>query len=63
MTERHKRSVKQYELKARNICIHMQQERGADIRIIEFFEDRIKHYEFRYGITPGLLDASLVAEN
>ena len=41
----------------------MQQERGPEIRIIEFFEDQIKKYEFQYGITPGLLDASLVREN
>jgi len=32
------------------------------LRIIEYFDDQIKRFEFRLGITPGILEASLVRE-
>ena len=63
MTEKHKRSVKQHELRARNICVNIQQEKGNEVRIIEYFDDQIKKYEFQLGITPGILEQSLVREN
>ena len=50
-------------MKARNICMNMQAEKGADLRIVEYFDDQIKKYEFQLGITPGILEASLVREN
>lgn len=40
----------------------MQAEMGPDIRVIEFFEDQVKNFEFRLGITPAILDASLVKD-
>ena len=41
----------------------MQHEKGPDIRIIEYFDDNVKKYEFQLGITPGILDESLVRVN
>jgi len=43
--------------------MNMQVEKGAELRIIEYFDDQIKKYEFQLGITPGILEASLVREN
>ena len=43
--------------------MNMQAEKGADLRIVEYFDDQIKKYEFQLGITPGILEASLVREN
>jgi len=43
--------------------VNIQQEKGPDARIIEFFDDQIKKYEFQLGITPGILELSLVREN
>ena len=43
--------------------MRIQQEKGPEVRIIEFFDDNIKKYEFQLGITPGILEASLVREN
>ena len=63
LTEKHKRSLKQHELRARTICVNIQHEKGPDIRIIEFFDDNVKKYEFQLGITPGILEQSLVREN
>jgi len=33
------------------------------VRLVEWFDDQIKKYEFQLGITTGILDASLVYEN
>lgn len=33
------------------------------MKIIEFFDENIKKYEFQLGLTPGILDNSLVREN
>lgn len=63
VTEQHKRALKQHELRARNICVNIQHEKGPDLKIIEFFDDQIKKYEFQLGITPGILEQSLVREN
>ena len=60
--EKHRRTLKQHEVKARNICISLQVEKGADCRIIEYYDDQIKKFEFQLGITPGILDESLVRE-
>lgn len=63
LTEKHKRALKQFELRARNICVGIQHEKGPDVRIIEYFDDQVKKYEFQLGITPGILDESLVRVN
>ena len=63
LTEKYKRALKQHELRARNICVGMHHEKGPDIRVIEFFDDNVKKYEFQLGITPGILDESLVRVN
>ena len=63
ITEKYRRSLKQHEMKARNLCISIQQERGPEVKTLEFFDDNIKKYEFQLGITAAILDASLVLEN
>lgn len=40
----------------------MHQEKGVELRVVEFFEDQIKKYEFQLGITPAILEESLVRE-
>ncbi len=57
------RSLKGYELKAKTICINIQHEKGNHVGLVQFFDDQIKKYEFQLGLTPGLLDQSLVREN
>lgn len=61
MTEKSRRNQKLYETKVRNVCANIQAER-SDVRLVEFYEDQVKNYEFRLGITPAILDASLVKE-
>ena len=63
LTEQHMRSLKGYELKAKTTCINIQHEKGSQVRLVEFFDDQIKKYEFQLGITTGILDESLVKEN
>ena len=50
-------------MKARNLCISIQQERGPEVKTLEFFDDNVKKYEFQLGITAAILDESLVREN
>ena len=63
LVEGNKRQLKQHEMKARTFCGHIAQDKGPSVKIIEFFDEQIKKYEFQLGITPALLDESLVREN
>ena len=63
LVEGNKRQLKQHEMKARSFCGHIAQDKGPSVKIIEFFDEQIKKYEFQLGITPALLDESLVREN
>ena len=63
MTEQFRLRVKDAEVKARNHCARTQQEKGSQIRLVEFFDESIKKYEFQLGLTPGIIDESLVREN
>ena len=38
--------VKELELKARNHCVRLQQEKGQELKLIEFYEEIIRKYEF-----------------
>lgn len=62
-TEQFKLRIKDAELKARNHCVKLQQEKGPDVKLIEFFDECLKKYEFQLGLTPGIIDESLVREN
>ena len=62
-TEQFKLRIKDAELKARNHCVKLQQEKGPDVKLIEYFDECLKKYEFQLGLTPGIIDESLVREN
>jgi len=46
MTEQCRLRVKDAEVKARNHCVRTQQEKGSSVKLIEFFDENIKKYEF-----------------
>ena len=39
LTENYKRTLKSHEMKARAICNNLQQEKGSNLRLPEYFDD------------------------
>lgn len=46
LTEGHIKALEAHEARAKTLCGNIQQEKGADTRILQYFEDQIKKYEF-----------------
>lgn len=63
LTEKHRRTVKQYEVKVRNVCINLQAEnREKPLKLTDYLDEQIKKCEFMLGVVPGVLSDSLMQE-
>ena len=46
ITEQMQRKVKEAETKVKSICSRTKHEKGPQIKLVEFFDENIKKYEF-----------------